>query len=115
MLQLKVLVLEVLSTVDAPSSSSITRHKVSSLDHKSLDDSVELASLVPYRPPIVAFGLAGAELTKVLCCLWANIRAKFDLDASERLAWSVLATKLSIKNPWYTSERNVEKDNRVPF
>lgn len=45
---------------------------------------MELGALVALRTAGTVLALAGAELTKVLSCLWYNILKQLDLDATKR-------------------------------
>lgn len=66
-------------------SESVATHKVASLDHESLDHSVECALLVSLGN-IVDSVFSGAKLAKVLACFGQIFRVQLELDAADALA-----------------------------
>jgi hypothetical protein len=95
--ELEILIRKTLRAVDACRASPITIQKVSTLDHEVFNHTMKSAVLVSLRPAKVILRLSGAELPKILCCLWDNIREELHFDPAE----------------WLSTERDIEEDYRI--
>lgn len=84
------------SSVDAAYAGAVAIDKVSSLYHKVFDHPVECAALETDWDAVLP-ELSGAELSKILCRLWNNVRKKLKLHPSHLLP----------------SNCNVKEDDRV--
>jgi hypothetical protein len=94
MLELEVFVFELLP-VDALTTGSIARGKVTTLNHERLDDTVELGSLIEQGLSLLANTLlTGTESSEVLRSLGRDVRVEFHDHASN----------------WRLADGNVEED-----
>ena len=80
------LILELPRAINTRASGSITINEIASLDHKVLDNAVELGALVALRAAQVVFRLACAELAEVFGGARHGVGVQKHFDAAERFA-----------------------------
>lgn len=80
------LILKLPGAINTRTPRPIAIDKITSLDHKVFNNTVELAALVALRAAQVVLGLAGAELAEVLGGARDSVGVELHFDTAEGLA-----------------------------